>query len=275
MEVAFAWQSGHRPNQRGTSHGTDGAFPDSLQPALLRVYRWTSDQWHQFLDLENSISSRGPTRFPPKLTDRNCAFVTQVFKRKVSPTHNEAVDKPQKRRFSWSRPIELSQSRFSEPNGSRGVVDKVFLRESCAASLRYLRTLPTTDLSTVRELHIEKNLLMADDGDNRSFVDELWTHLEKNITPQTVSIIVPDDMIASARKDQGQYEWFMWKLHDHYAKALLEGQLDQLRFVHNGQHKDEGVDIYEWFNVEHYIEKLLMPNNKALLEIRSTYWGRA
>ena len=43
MEVAFAWQSGHRPNQRGTSYGIDGAFPDSLQPALLRVYRWTSD----------------------------------------------------------------------------------------------------------------------------------------------------------------------------------------------------------------------------------------
>jgi hypothetical protein len=39
MEVAFAWQSGHRPNQRGTSYGIDGAFPDSLQPALLRVYR--------------------------------------------------------------------------------------------------------------------------------------------------------------------------------------------------------------------------------------------
>lgn len=115
---------------------------------------------------------------------------------------------------------------------------------------------------------------MADDGDNRSFVDELWTHLETNITPQCVSITVPDDMIASARKDQGQYEWFMWKLHEHYAQAFLDGQLGELRFVHYGEHPDEGINIYEWFNVEDYIEKLLMPDNKALFEIRSAYWRR-
>jgi hypothetical protein len=42
--VAFAWQSGHRPIQRGTSYGLDGAFPDSLQPALLRVYKWVSEE---------------------------------------------------------------------------------------------------------------------------------------------------------------------------------------------------------------------------------------
>jgi hypothetical protein len=37
IEVVFAWQSGHRPMQRGTSYGIDAAYPDSLQPALLRV----------------------------------------------------------------------------------------------------------------------------------------------------------------------------------------------------------------------------------------------
>lgn len=50
LDVALAWQSGHRPMQRGTSYGIDAAYPDSLQPALLRVYRWTSDIWHRFLD---------------------------------------------------------------------------------------------------------------------------------------------------------------------------------------------------------------------------------
>lgn len=50
IDVALAWQSGHRPMQRGTSYGIDAAYPDSLQPALLRVYRWTSDIWHNFLD---------------------------------------------------------------------------------------------------------------------------------------------------------------------------------------------------------------------------------
>jgi hypothetical protein len=50
IDVALAWQSGHRPMQRGTSYGIDAAYPDSLQPALLRVYKWTSDIWHSFLD---------------------------------------------------------------------------------------------------------------------------------------------------------------------------------------------------------------------------------
>lgn len=30
IEVAFAWQSGHRPVQRGTSYGINAAYPDSL-----------------------------------------------------------------------------------------------------------------------------------------------------------------------------------------------------------------------------------------------------
>jgi hypothetical protein len=36
LEVVFAWQSGHRPIQRETTYGIDGAYPDSLQPALPR-----------------------------------------------------------------------------------------------------------------------------------------------------------------------------------------------------------------------------------------------
>jgi hypothetical protein len=36
--------------QRGTSYGIDAAYPDSLQPALLRVYRWVSCRWHEFLE---------------------------------------------------------------------------------------------------------------------------------------------------------------------------------------------------------------------------------
>jgi hypothetical protein len=50
LDIAFAWQSGHRPLQRGTSYGIDAAFPDFLQPALLRVYKWASNEWHRFLD---------------------------------------------------------------------------------------------------------------------------------------------------------------------------------------------------------------------------------
>lgn len=64
----------------------------------------------------------------------------------------------------------------------------------------------------------------------------------------------------------------MWKLHKHSVQAFLDGQLDELRFVHDGEHPDEGISIYEWFNVEGYIEKMLMLDNRVLFDIRSTYW---
>ena len=31
-----------------TSYRIDAAYPDSLQPALLRVYRWVSGEWQRF-----------------------------------------------------------------------------------------------------------------------------------------------------------------------------------------------------------------------------------
>ncbi|KNB17774.1 hypothetical protein FOXG_22176 [Fusarium oxysporum f. sp. lycopersici 4287] len=48
-EVAYAWQSGHRPMQRHTTYGLDGAYPDHLQPALLRAYERASASWQIFL----------------------------------------------------------------------------------------------------------------------------------------------------------------------------------------------------------------------------------
>jgi hypothetical protein len=57
IEVAFAWQSGYRPMQRGISYGIDAAYPDLLQPALLRVYKWASTEWHRFLKLNHSLTS--------------------------------------------------------------------------------------------------------------------------------------------------------------------------------------------------------------------------
>jgi hypothetical protein len=51
IEVVYAWQSGHRPVQRGTTYGIDSAFPDSLQPALLEVYYWASTEWHKFISV--------------------------------------------------------------------------------------------------------------------------------------------------------------------------------------------------------------------------------
>ena len=69
IDVAFAWQSAHRPIQRGMTYGIDGAYPDSLQPALLRVYQWASEKWHKFLAVDNferrtSAASAVPTSCP-------------------------------------------------------------------------------------------------------------------------------------------------------------------------------------------------------------------
>ncbi|KAL6408600.1 hypothetical protein AUP68_07543 [Ilyonectria robusta] len=49
LNVTFAWQSGHRPLQRGVVYGLDGAFPHQLQPSLLRAYEWASARWHEFI----------------------------------------------------------------------------------------------------------------------------------------------------------------------------------------------------------------------------------
>jgi hypothetical protein len=38
--------------QRRTTCGINGAFPSLLQPALLRVYEWASENWHRLLQLE-------------------------------------------------------------------------------------------------------------------------------------------------------------------------------------------------------------------------------
>jgi hypothetical protein len=58
IEVAYAWQSGHRPVQRGTTYGIDSAFPDSLQPALLEVYYWASTEWHKFIFTHGSAPNK-------------------------------------------------------------------------------------------------------------------------------------------------------------------------------------------------------------------------
>jgi hypothetical protein len=49
INTIFAWQSGHRPLQRGITYGLDGAYPSRLQPSLLRCYEWASVRWHEFL----------------------------------------------------------------------------------------------------------------------------------------------------------------------------------------------------------------------------------
>jgi hypothetical protein len=69
-DIAFAWQSGHRPIQLSTTYGLDGAFPTHLQPRLLQIYAAVSTEWHAFLDMHHSKLplKRGLTDEPRGLT---------------------------------------------------------------------------------------------------------------------------------------------------------------------------------------------------------------
>ncbi|KAI3573701.1 hypothetical protein IWW34DRAFT_634627, partial [Fusarium oxysporum f. sp. albedinis] len=65
--AVFAWQSGHRPLQRETTYGLDGAYPFRLQPALLRAYEWASTRWHEFLHQPSKRWSLSHSRAPISL----------------------------------------------------------------------------------------------------------------------------------------------------------------------------------------------------------------
>ena len=58
IEVSFARQSGHRPLQRGISYGIVDAYPDSLQPPLLRLYGWVSQGRALVYQIDNTPATR-------------------------------------------------------------------------------------------------------------------------------------------------------------------------------------------------------------------------
>ncbi|KJZ69835.1 hypothetical protein HIM_10763 [Hirsutella minnesotensis 3608] len=107
--VVFAWQSGHRPLQRGTTYGLDGAYPNKLQPPLLELYQWASCKWHEFLHLpsyavhkpvDNQLSqigakmvSSGHDAYP-----QNTAAQAKRRRDEASPARGEhGITKPRKR----------------------------------------------------------------------------------------------------------------------------------------------------------------------------------
>ncbi|KIV98742.1 uncharacterized protein PV09_09494 [Verruconis gallopava] len=109
IEVAFSWQSGHRPLQRGTTYGIDGAFPDSLQPALLRIYKWASCEWQGFMRSDNIASSS------PESRHESVSIERLGDKRRTPPVQEE---REAKRRHSSGLSqvvVDLCQSDTLEP----------------------------------------------------------------------------------------------------------------------------------------------------------------
>jgi len=121
VNVVFAWQSGHRPLQRSATYGLDGAFPTKLQPALLRVYRWASYEWHDFLRLDSARpiavratptkapKTKSRTAVPEATTTIQAAMMREtqsqstqqtLLKRVCPPSETEAVQRPKRQCIS-------------------------------------------------------------------------------------------------------------------------------------------------------------------------------
>ncbi|RFN54792.1 hypothetical protein FIE12Z_930 [Fusarium flagelliforme] len=99
INTVFAWQSGHRPLQRGFTYGLDGAYPSRLQPSLLRCYEWASVRWHEFLrQSSKSLPFKpegtpiGPTSFPSKRK----RIITEVTAGHIPPMDEAYLTKRRK-----------------------------------------------------------------------------------------------------------------------------------------------------------------------------------
>ncbi|KAG4279200.1 hypothetical protein FPRO04_13651 [Fusarium proliferatum] len=84
--AVFAWQSGHRPLQRETTYGLDGAYPFRLQPALLRAYEWASTRWHDFLHQPSKRWSLSESQMPISLQTS-----MKQRKRSIAKTSQDAL----------------------------------------------------------------------------------------------------------------------------------------------------------------------------------------
>jgi hypothetical protein len=82
INAIFAWQSGHRPLQRGITYGLDGAYPSRLQPSLMRCYEWASVRWHEFLRQPSktlhAVPENSPLALQPFPANRKRA-ITEVI----------------------------------------------------------------------------------------------------------------------------------------------------------------------------------------------------
>jgi hypothetical protein len=147
------------------------------------------------------------------------------------------------------------------------------LEGSCSHALRFLQTLSKSSRLQIKRLSLSSRLMAADDYDNREYAQTLCKFIIADMRLDDVTLAVPNDMEAGTEgKDKGQYEWFMWTLHEGLLQAFKGGQFRQIRIVHPNIY-DKGLSVYGFYNVENYIEDMLIEEcQQRLYKRRSQYW---
>jgi hypothetical protein len=114
--VVFSWQSGHRPIQRASAYGLDGAFPSKLQPALLRIYEWASVRWHEFLhqpsrvlpEVEGEVPLRAQDVQLQRQTSRPSPAESAELEAQIRGTDNSGKRKSREGSCRLTPPIQHS-----------------------------------------------------------------------------------------------------------------------------------------------------------------------
>ncbi|KAJ0129491.1 Uncharacterized protein HZ326_27411 [Fusarium oxysporum f. sp. albedinis] len=111
LNVVFAWQSEHRPLQRGITYRLDGAYPFKLQPSLLRAYEWASIRWHEFIRQPSKklllLSEVAPIT-PASLSTCSKRSITEVSPDCVSLTNRAFLSKRRSGHEAVTTPSEQS-----------------------------------------------------------------------------------------------------------------------------------------------------------------------
>ena len=150
------------------------------------------------------------------------------------------------------------------------------LEGSCSDALRFLRTLPKSSRLQIKSLSLSYELMTADDSDNLGYAKKLSKFLIAHMRLEDITLAVPDDLEAGTEeKDEDEYAWFMWTLHEALLKAFKGGQFRRIRFVHPKMY-NKNLSVYGFHNMENHIEDMLIEEyQQPLDERRSQYWNRS
>lgn len=144
---------------------------------------------------------------------------------------------------------------------------------ACFDALHFLRSLPPERRLQIRNVSLQRRMMWADNGHNRDYVDELADCLIEEMRLQHITLVMPDDMTAGTNgEDRGQYEWFMWTLHEVLIKAFMNGRFHEIRFAHPKIYAED-IHLHDFHNMECHIEHMLLHDYREHMQaLRDQSW---